>query len=94
VNNAPYRKGETVMYSDKKAKVEKVIQASNGKVYYQVRQGSYVELVLSDELSPSSQAQKDRLNTESKPKKSMASAKIRLLKAKKAKKLKLLQLAA
>jgi hypothetical protein len=93
-DDAPYRKGETVMYGDKKAKVEKVIQASNGKVYYQIRQGSYVELVLSDELSPSSQAQKDRLNTESKPKKSKASAKIRLLKAKKAKKLKLLQLAA
>jgi len=89
-SDAPYRKGETVVYDGKKAKIEKAIKGSNGKVYYQIRQKSYVELVLRDELSPNSQAQKDRL----KKTVSKASAKIRLLKAKKAKKLKLLQLAA
>jgi hypothetical protein len=88
-NNAPYQQGETVLYNDKKAKVEQAIKASNGKVYYQIRQKSYVELVLADELAPTSQAQRDRLKGQS-----SASAKIRLLKAKKAKKLKLLQLAA
>ena len=89
-SDAPYRKGETVVYEGEKAKIEKAIKGSNGKVYYQIRQKSYVELVLSDEVSPSSQVQKDRLKTTG----SKASAKIRLLKAKKAKKLKLLQLAA
>ena len=89
--DAPYRPGEVVQFDGKKARVKKALQANNGKVYYQVRQRSLSELVLQDELQPNSKAQEQRL---AKAKPAAASAKIRLLKAKKAKKLKLLQLAA
>ncbi|MCB9266047.1 MAG: DEAD/DEAH box helicase family protein [Lewinellaceae bacterium] len=102
--DAPYRKGETVGYDEGKARVEKAMKMNNGKIVYLVRQKTFTELVLEDELSPTNAAQRKRLSSptvESKKEKEVpvakpntaVMAKIRLAKAKKAKKLKLLQLA-
>ena len=93
---------------------------NNGKIVYLVRQKSFTELVLEDELSPTNAAQRKRLEGKAKVEKAMPAieevvpvaarpvapayrelaptpkiavmARIRLAKAKKAKKLKLLQL--
>ncbi|MCB9267776.1 MAG: hypothetical protein H6558_22350, partial [Lewinellaceae bacterium] len=106
VADAPYRPGETVGYDDGKARVEKAVRLDNGKIMYLVRQQAFTELVLQDELEPTNATQRKRL--ESKAERQLAPekpapatktntavmAKIRLAKAKKAKKLKLLQLAA
>lgn len=107
VEDAPYRKGETVGYDDGKARVEKAVRLNNGKIMYLVRQQAFTELVLQAELSPLNAEQKKRLasKVETKPtpapqlmpaeKPNVAvAARIRLAKAKKAKKLKLLQLVA
>lgn len=97
----PYRPGETVGYNEKKANVKKVLLGNNGKHYYLIQQGSYVELALEDELSPNNKTQEKRLQSrqltgtqKSKPPKATAKTRILLAKAKKRKKLKLLQLAA
>ena len=99
--DALYRAGETVGYAGKKARVEKAYRGSNGKLYYLVKQSSYVELALEAELSPNNATQQKRLQARQMggvqkelPQMANAKTKILLAKARKRKKLKLLQLAA
>ena len=99
--DALYRAGETVGYAGKKARVEKAYRGSNGKLYYLVKQSSYVELALEAELSPNNATQQKRLQARQMggvqkelPQRANTKTKILLAKARKRKKLKLLQLAA
>jgi hypothetical protein len=99
--DALYRAGETVGYAGKKARVEKAYRGSNGKLYYLVKQSSYVELALEAELSPNNATQQKRLQARQMggvqkelPQRANTKTKMLLAKARKRKKLKLLQLAA